>query len=233
MIQSRWNIPVVSVKAHTVTIMRDGIAGKISKERVIRALHHPNARRLANRKTQAHHTDCTTPEASSTATPRLTSSCQEAVLYPANKAVDIQRMPTTIEIPLISSRVTTEIDPNVVLDDADEYNTERTVNESQDCTNVSEERNNVPSTEDSDCADTVPSPRRSEPSDGNNDATEADVSANSNAGAIATDTTGTPSPTRSDPGSISKVQRLSRVRKTRVDGHTPMKHHGSLRSAQT
>ena len=144
--------PVVSVTTNTVTIMRDGIADRISKDRVIRA---PSSQRQTSGATESNApvnpADCATPEASSTATPRLTGPSQDAVLYPAKRAVDLQRMPTSIKIPRLSSRATTEVNPNVVLDDADEDNTESTVNESQDHTTVPEDRpqiNDVPNKED-------------------------------------------------------------------------------------
>ena len=82
--------PVVSVTIHAVTIMRDGIADKISKDCVIRA---PSPQRQTSgateRNTADNPADCTTPEASSTATPRLTGSSQDAVLHPAKRAVGL------------------------------------------------------------------------------------------------------------------------------------------------
>ena len=165
-----------------------------------------------------HTADCTIPEASSTATLRLTGSRQDAVLYPANRAVDLQRMSTSIEISRVSSRATTEVSPKVVLDDADEDNTESTVNESQNHTTVPEDGpqiNDVPSTEDSDGTDTVPSARQAVPSYSNENATDADASANTTKEAVATDNTETPPRTRCDPESTSKPRRFSRMRNTK------------------
>ena len=127
-------------------------------------------------------------------------------------------MPTSIGVPRLSSRATTEVNPNVVLDDADEDNTESTVNESQDHTTVPEDGpqiNDVPSTEESDGTDTVPSALRAEPSDSNESAAEAHVSANTSTESVATDNNETPSQIRSDPESTSKPRRFSRMRKTK------------------
>ena len=139
-------------------------------------------------------------------------------MYPAKRAVDLQRMPTYIEIPRLSSRATTEVNPNVVLDDADEDNTERTVNESQDHTAAPEDGpqiNDAPSTEESEGTDNVPSARQAEPPDSNENATEADASANPSTESVATDKTQTPSQTQSEPESTSKPRRFSRMRKTK------------------
>lgn len=69
-----------------------------------------------------------------------------------------------------------KFDPDVVLDNADEDNTKRTLNESQDHTIVSEEgpcTNEVPSTEDSDGTDNVPSECQAETYDADKNTTEA------------------------------------------------------------
>ena len=204
--------PVVGVTTHTVTIIRDGIAHKISKDRVIRAAApQRQTSGTTESNTPANPADCTTPEASSKATPRLTGSSQDAVLYPAKRAVDLQRMPTSIEIPRLSLRATTEVNPNVVLDDTDENNTGSTVNKSQDQTTVSEDGPQI----NADGTDTIPSARQAEPSDSNENATEADASAHTSTQAVATDNTETPPRTRSDPESTSKPRRFSRIRKTK------------------
>ena len=125
-------------------------------------------------------------------------------------------MPTSIEIPRLSCGATTEVNPNVVLDDGEEDNSKRTVSESRDYTAPPEDGpqiNGAPSTEDSDGTDTVPSARQAEPPDSNESATEADASANTGTKAFATDNTETPSRTQSDPESTSKLRRFSRMRK--------------------
>ena len=199
--------------------MRDGIADKVSKDRVIRA---PTPQRQTSGETESNTAvnpaECTTPEASSTAIPRLTGSSQDAVLYPANRAVDLQRMPTSIENPRLPRRAKTEVNPNVVLDDADENNTESTVNESQEHTAAPDDEsqiNDAPSTEDSDGTDTVRSARQAEPPDSNENATKADASANPSTEAVPTDKTETPSQTQSDPESTWKPRRFSRMRRTK------------------
>lgn len=89
--------PTVIVATHTITVMRDGIADKISKDLVIRS---PSPQRQNSGgtecDTQVGPADCTTLEALSTATPWLTGSSKDALLYPGNKVVDLQRMPTNI-----------------------------------------------------------------------------------------------------------------------------------------
>ena len=127
-------------------------------------------------------------------------------------------MPTSIEIPWLSSRVTTEVDPNVVLDEADAGNTERTVNESQDHTTVSEDgppTNDIPTAEASDGTYTVASATKAGTTDANEGGTTANAPTNENAESSPTEHPETPHETRRDDGSASTTQRFSRAGKQR------------------
>ena len=66
---------------------------------------------------QLNPADSTTPDEQPPSARRLTGSTRDAVLYPANKAIDTQAQPAIIHVPRRSSRETTAINASSVLDD--------------------------------------------------------------------------------------------------------------------
>ena len=91
---------VVAVATSTVTVMRDGLADKISRDRVVRApypIRQYNGEAAENM--QLNPADSTTPDGQQTSPRRLTGSTRDAVLYPANQAIDTQAHPAIIRLP--------------------------------------------------------------------------------------------------------------------------------------
>ena len=108
---------MVAVTALTVTIMRDGLADKVSKDRVVRApypIRQDNGEATENM--QLNTADITTPDEQPPSARRLMGSTRDAVLYPANKAVDTQAQPAIIRVPKRSGRESTAIKSSSVLD---------------------------------------------------------------------------------------------------------------------
>ena len=107
---------VVAVINSTVAIVRDGLADKVSRYRVVRAPHpilQDNGE--AAEDVQVNPADCTTPDAQPPSARGLTGSTREAMLYPANRAIGTQAQPAVIRVPRRSSRETTAINPSSVL----------------------------------------------------------------------------------------------------------------------
>ena len=97
--------------------MRDGLADEVSKDRVVRApypIRHGNGEAAENM--QLNPADSTTPDEQPPTARRLTGSTRDAVLYPANKAIDKQAQPAVIQVLRRPSRETTAINPSSVLD---------------------------------------------------------------------------------------------------------------------
>ena len=97
--------------------MRDGLKDKVSKDRVVRApypIREDNGE--AAEDMQVNPADSTTPDEEQPSARRLTGSTRDAVLYPANRAIDTQAQPAIIRVPWHSSRETNAINPSSVLD---------------------------------------------------------------------------------------------------------------------
>ena len=108
---------VGAVTNSTDTIMRDGLADKVSKERVVRApepIRQDNGEAAEN--VRVNPADSTTADEHPPSDRRLTGSIRDAVLYPANRAIGTQAQPAAIHVLRRSSRETTAIKPSLVLD---------------------------------------------------------------------------------------------------------------------
>ena len=108
---------VVSVPTSTVTIMRGGLADKVSKDRVVRAsypIRQDNGEAVKDMK--VNPANSTTPEEQPPSARKLTGSVRDAVPYPADRAIDNQAHPVVIRVPRRSSRETAVINPSPVLD---------------------------------------------------------------------------------------------------------------------
>ena len=106
---------VFAVTTSTVTIMRDGLADKVSKDRMVRApysIRQDNGEAAEN--VRVNPADRTTPNEQATSARRLTGSTRDAVLYPANRAIDTQTQPAAIHV--LGAQAETAINPSSVLD---------------------------------------------------------------------------------------------------------------------
>ena len=108
---------MVAVTTSIVTIMRDGLADKVSKDRVVRApypIRQDKGEAAENER--VNPADSTTPNEEPSSARRVTGFTQDAVLYPANGAIDTQAQPAAIHVPRRPSREPIDINPSTVLD---------------------------------------------------------------------------------------------------------------------